>query len=75
MDLLFELYQAPPNTGFKWPPFLILQVKRIIDAGYIVRHANTQGGVFINGMKTDPDLLGITVSGRQFIETLGLHEL
>jgi hypothetical protein len=75
MDLLFELYNSPPNTGFQWPPFLMLQVKRIIDAGYIFRQENKQSGIFLNGMKTDPDLLGITESGRQFIQTFGLQEL
>ena len=75
MDLLFLLYQAAPNTGYQWPPFLMLQVKRLIDAGYLTRHENTAGGVFIGGMKSDPDLLAITPAGRTFVESLGLHEL
>jgi hypothetical protein len=75
MDLLFELYKAPANAGFQWPPFLMIQVKRMIDAGYIFRRAVTDGGVWINGMKSDPDYLFITPPGRRFVEALGLHEM
>jgi len=53
----------------------MLLVKRLLDAGYISRHANTSTGVYINGMKTDPDLLVITPEGRAFVESLGLHDL
>jgi hypothetical protein len=74
IDLLFELYQAPGRDAIQFPAYLMLLVKRGIDAGYIQRH-ETPAGVLIGGMKSNPDYLTITQKGREFIESLGLHEV
>lgn len=74
MDLLFELNLLPPDSGYPWPPFMRLLIKRITDAGY-VQVVTLKGGVYINNMKTDPDFLSLTPEGKAFLEKLGLHEL
>jgi hypothetical protein len=52
----------------------MLLVHRLLESGYIVRHETT-GGIFLNGMKSNPDYLTITPAGREFVQSLGLHEL
>ena len=73
MDLMFELYQAPQDAVCQWPPFLMLMVKRLLDAAYIQRHEH-EGGVFLGGMKASPDHLVITAGGREFIQSLGFDK-
>lgn len=74
MDLLFELNSLPPDSGYPWPPFMRLLIKRVIDAEY-VQVVTRAGGVYINKMKTDPDFLSLTPKGKAFLDELGLHEL
>lgn len=74
MDLLFELYHSPADFAAQWPAYLMLLVKRILEAGYIERH-ETETVAMIGGMKSNPDYLTITAKGREFIESLGLHEI
>jgi len=74
MDLLFGLYRMPPNTGKPLPPYLMLLVQRIAEAGYLYVHQNQNVSVRISGMETAPNILIITAKGREFIESLGLHE-
>jgi len=57
VDVLFEAYRAPAGHGIQWPPFMLLLIKRLIETGYISR-VESQGGVFIDGMKSNPDTLG-----------------
>ncbi|MCA1300567.1 HNH endonuclease [Stappia indica] len=73
MDILFELRKLPAGRGLHWPPFNMLLIKRVIDAGYIRVHQPQDGGVFIGGMRSDPDLLTITQSGSKFLESLGME--
>jgi len=73
VDVLFELYKLPQGHGLQWPPYLMLLLKRLIDSGYIFRQESGPGGVFICGMKSNPDLLGITDKGRDFVDSLGLE--
>ena len=72
--MLFELYRAAPGAAIQFPAYLMLLVKRMIEAGYVQR-IETPTGVAIGGMKSNPDYLLITDSGRKFIEELGLHEI
>ena len=73
VDLLFELYRAPLGSTVQFPSYLMLLVKRMIEAGYVQR-IETPAGVVIGGMKSNPDYLLITDNGRRFVEELGLHE-
>jgi hypothetical protein len=72
VDVLFELYNLPQGQGLQWPPYLMLLIKRLLDSGYILRQDSGSGDVFIGGMKSNPDLLGITPKGREFVDSLGL---
>lgn len=72
VDMLFEAYQTSPR-GIQWPPYLMLLIKRLLDSGFVQRHANTNGGVFIGGMKSDPDVVALTKQGKEFVESLGLE--
>lgn len=74
MDILFELNKIPSGQGIMWPPFMHILLKRLIDSNYI-QIIEQSGGVFIGGMKTNPDHLIITPSGRTFLSELGLHEM
>ena len=74
VDVLFEVSRAPPGSGIQWPPFMLLLIKRLLDTGYVAR-VESQGGVFIGGMKSNPDILVITDKGREFVASLGVdHE-
>jgi len=73
VDMLFECYRVPTGNGVMWPPYLMLLVKRLLDSGYICRVESKSGGVFIGGMKSNPDLLMITELGRQYVNDLGVE--
>jgi hypothetical protein len=49
-------------------------LKRILEAG-LIQIFEPQGGVFIGGMRSNPDTLTMTPKGRQYVKDLGLHEL
>ena len=57
-----------------WPPFMRILINRILDAGY-VKIVPGKRGVFIGGMRMDPEHLYITDEGRKFIENIGLKEM
>jgi hypothetical protein len=72
--VLFEAYRLPIGHGIQWPPFMRLLIKRLLETGYIAR-VEQKGGVFIGGMKSDPDFLVITEKGKEFVASLGVeHE-
>ena len=74
VDVLFEVFRTPTGSGVHWPPFMVLLIKRLLEAGYI-RRIESQGGVFLGGMKSNPDILVITEKGKEFVNSLGLeHE-
>lgn len=69
VDILYELRKIDPNKGILWPRFNILLIKRIIDAGYIiVKQQDTS--VSINGMVASPDVIFLTDSGREFLDSI-----
>ena len=74
VDMLFECYRAPAGQGIMWPPYLMLLIKRLLDTGYVERHESGRGGVFIGGMKSNPDILVITEKGRGFVDSLGIEQ-
>lgn len=75
VDMLFELFKKPAGEGIQWPPYLAMLIKRLLDAEYVDVIPNQRGGVFIGGMRSDPDLYVISDLGRQFVTSLNLeHE-
>jgi len=74
IDILFELNKMPESKMMQFPPYLILLVKRIIEAGY-VQWIQTPRGVMIGGMKSNPDFLQINYKGREFIQTLSSNDI
>lgn len=72
VDMLFEAYGAGPGQAIPWPPYLMLLIKRLLDAGYLeVRRSS--GGVYLSGMQASPDYLFITAAGREYVDSLGLE--
>lgn len=74
IDVLFELNKIPAEQMIQFPPYLILLVKRIIEAGYI-KWIQTPPGIMIGGMKSNPDYLQITEEGRNFLSGLSSEEM
>ena len=73
LDFLFELRALPPGQGIQWPPFNMLLIKRIIDAGYVQMHRTARTFVMIGGMRSTPDIVVLTDKGQSFIKSLGLE--
>ncbi|MBX9728744.1 MAG: HNH endonuclease [Sphingopyxis sp.] len=74
MDVLFDLYHSSPRHRIPWIPFMLILLKRLTDAGYINVIAATSG-FFVGEIKSSPDVIEITDTGRSFVEEMGLHEL
>lgn len=74
VDVLFDLYKMPPGQGIAWPPFNHVLLRRVLEAELVQIH-EPEGGVFLGGMRSSPDVLSLTAKGRQYVEDLGLHEL
>ena len=74
IDVLFELNKFPPGKTMQFPPYLILLVKRIIEAKY-VKWTETPVGVTIGGMKSNPDYLQISDEGKHFLTRLSLENI
>lgn len=74
IDVLFELNKIPSDKALQFPSYLILLVKRIIDAGY-VDWIKTPAGVMIGGMKSNPDYLKITLEGKEFVSQLSTQDV
>lgn len=71
VDVLFELYAAPKGHVLQWPPFMMLLIKRLLDSNYITAKVE-ESGVFISGMKTNPDYISLTQKGREYVSSLGV---
>jgi hypothetical protein len=74
MDMLFELYRLPPNQGIMWPPFIMILLKRILEAGLVQIHKNPQGSALSFGMQLSPDLIMLTPKGKRFLDEIGTVE-
>jgi len=67
LDLLFELSNLSNNQGLPYLSIFYLLVKSILEEG-LVRIEKQPGGVFMSGVKMDPDFITITDKGRKFID-------
>ncbi len=75
VDVLFELYKLPPNTGELFARSMRLLIKRLLDAGYVNLHEDRRPTYDAVDKFLIPDTLVITEKGRDFVESLELHEL
>ena len=74
LDVLFETYKCEPTQPTLWPSFMLILIKRILDAEYVECHE--QGDhVTVSGLPISPDHLYITEKGREFIENIGSREM
>lgn len=74
IDILFQLSTLPTDQALQFPAYLILLVKRIIEADY-VKWIQTPAGVMIGGMKSNPDYLQITPRGKEFVNKLSSSDV
>lgn len=74
IDILFELSKIPKEQALQFPPYLILLIKRIIEAGY-VKWIQTPAGVTIGGMKSNPDYIQLTEDGSVFLENFSSQNI
>jgi HNH endonuclease len=75
MDILFQLFSLPSTEGIPWLSYQTILLRRLFDAGYIFLQEDPNNGMWVGNVKTNPDLIGITDKGREFVRELGLHEL
>lgn len=69
VDLLYELVELNQGEKYQFLPFLKLLIKRLLEAGYIT-YEGTMARVAMGNIKLNPDLVGITDSGRRFIKNI-----
>jgi hypothetical protein len=74
VDILFEAAKLQPGNAIAYPPTILLLVKRLLEAGYIVVQKNPHGSAASFGMQISPDLLGITAKGIEYVNSLGLDK-
>ena len=75
MDMMFELYRAPPGTGAPWSPFMLIFFRRAIESGYLAVAPIGDGKVVFFGVDSTPRLLILTDAGRLFLDELGGHDI
>jgi len=74
IDILFELEKILEDKALQFPPYLTLLIKRLIEAKY-VQLIQTPVGVMIGGMKSNPDYLKITPTGKEFVSQLSTDNI
>ena len=74
MDILFELSSMKNGEGMPWLAYQLIFLKRLFDSNLIF-FQEQPGGSWVGSIKYNPDWIGITQKGRDFVSELGLHEL
>ena len=74
LDVLFEANACQSGQSIPWPPFMRLLIKRILDAGF-VKLPQSNGFLFIDGIRADFEQLFITDAGRKFIQDISSREM
>lgn len=75
IDMLLMLFNAGHGAQYPWAPYLGIFFNRTIGAGYLaIRRA--QGGMIMQmGVDVTPTFITLTGAGREFVQSLGLHEI
>lgn len=74
IDVLFELFKVPPRHGIPWLGYMLIFLRRLLNSKFIFVQQSGSGFI-ADGIKSNPDMIGITETGRAFVSDLGLHEL
>jgi len=74
LDVLYELARNNKEAYLPFPSFLTLLVKRIREER-LIEIKTLGGGVFMNGVKANPDALVITQKGRDFIRNIEKEDI
>lgn len=74
IDLLFQLRKAPEGSGVEWPPFMLMLLKRLVDADYISIHRSNDFTA-VGGLNLTPVILTLSPQGAEFLAILGEAEL
>ena len=73
VDVLFTLHDQPEKSALPFPPFMVLLIKRILDAGYIgVEHPKGSSHSF--GMQISPCFIFLTDDGYEYIDSLKVDQ-
>jgi hypothetical protein len=75
LDVIFELGAAGPDNVIFWMPYMLLLLKRALDAGLISANRHPHISINAGGMDQTPILLTLTDRGRAFLNDLGIIEL
>lgn len=74
IDLLFGLREAPKGSGIEWPPFMVVLIKRLLEAQYITIH-RSGNYTAVGGLNLTPVILTLSPKGAEFLSLLGESEL
>ncbi len=70
MDLLFGLSRLEPETGAPFAGYLLLLIRRLLDAEFVDVHEIGDVVMTLGDINLNPVLLTITEKGQEFIESL-----
>ncbi len=66
-DLLFEMHKAPDGYEFAWNETMLLLLKRLFDAGFIIAR-RAGANMILDGISMGPVLLQMTEKGRTYMK-------
>ena len=71
VDILFLLNS---RQKIQFPPFMMLLINRILDAGYIDVVENRSVSMQVAGMEMSPVYISLTNKGQEYIDSLGIDQ-
>lgn len=74
VDILFLLHSGEEKDYLQFPPFMILLINRILDAGYVDIAENRSVSMQVSGMEMSPVYVLLTDRGREYIDSLGIDQ-
>jgi hypothetical protein len=73
--VLFDLYRLPHGQAILWPTFMLILLRRVIEAELVNVIDRSAFTVMTGGIRLNPDHLVLTDKGRQFLDELGVSKL
>ena len=74
VDILFLLHSGEEKAHLQFPPFMMLLINRILDAGYIDVTENRSVSMRVSGMEMSPVYISLTSKGQEYIDSLGIDQ-
>ena len=71
VDILFVLHS---RQKIQFPPFMVLLINRILDAGYVDIVENRSVSMRVSGMEMSPVYIFLTDKGQEYIDSLGIDQ-